>query len=92
MVEIHKKLSIPVACIVFVMVGAPLGIRVRRGGAATGAALSIGFFLVYWIFLISGEKLADRAVIAPWVAMWSPNIVIGLIGIALVWSLSRRGR
>lgn len=92
MVEIHKKLSIPVACIVFVMVGAPLGIRVRRGGAATGAALSIGFFLVYWIFLISGEKLADRAVIAPWVAMWSPNIVIGLIGIALIWSLSRRGR
>lgn len=92
MVEIHKKLSIPVACIVFVMVGAPLGIRVRRGGAATGAALSIGFFLVYWIFLISGEKLADRAVIAPWVAMWSPNIVIGLIGIALMWSLSRRGR
>ena len=37
-VEIHKKLSIPVACIVFVMVGAPLGIRVKRGGAATGAS------------------------------------------------------
>ncbi len=91
-VEIHKKLSIPVACVVFVLIGAPLGIYVKRGGAATGAALSIGFFLIYWVFLISGEKLADRAVIAPWVAMWSPNIVLGLAGLALIACLSRRGR
>ena len=91
-VEIHKKLSIPAACIVFILVGAPLGIRVGRGGAVTGAALSIGFFLVYWIFLIAGEKLADRAVIAPWVAMWSPNILLGLVGAGLVASLARRGR
>jgi lipopolysaccharide export system permease protein len=88
-VEIHKKLSIPVACIVFVMVGAPLGIRVKRGGAATGAALSIGFFLIYWVFLISGEKLADRAVIAPWMAMWSPNILLALVGGILLTGLSR---
>jgi lipopolysaccharide export system permease protein len=91
-VEIHKKVSIPVACIVFVMVGAPLGISVRRGGAATGAALSIGFFLVYWVFLILGEKLADRAVIPPWAAMWSPNILLGLVGTGLISWLSRRGR
>ena len=91
-VEIHKKLSIPAACIVFVLVGAPLGIRVKRGGAATGAALSIGFFLVYWVFLISGEKLADRAVIAPWVAMWSPNILLALLGGVLIAGLSRHGR
>jgi lipopolysaccharide export system permease protein len=91
-VEIHKKLSIPAACVVFVMVGAPLGIRVRRGGAATGAALSIGFFLIYWVFLISGEKLADRAVIAPWVAMWSPNILLALVGFALMLGLVRRSR
>ena len=76
----------------FVLIGAPLGIYVKRGGAATGAALSIGFFLIYWVFLISGEKLADRAVIAPWVAMWSPNIVLGLAGLALIACLSRRGR
>lgn len=91
-VEIHKKVSIPAACIVFVLVGAPLGIRVRRGGAATGAALSIGFFLIYWVFLISGEKLADRAVVAPWVAMWSPNILLALAGAGLIAHLSRQGR
>lgn len=91
-VEIHKKMSIPAACVVFVVIGAPLGIRVRRGGPATGAALSIGFFLVYWVFLIAGEKLADRAVIAPWVAMWSPNILLSLVGAGLIASLSRRGR
>jgi len=89
-VEIHKKVSIPVACVVFVLVGAPLGIRVGRGGAATGAALSVGFFLLYWVFLISGEKLADRGVVEPWVAMWSPNILLAIVGVVLAATL--RGR
>ncbi|MBS13264.1 MAG: hypothetical protein CME19_16865 [Gemmatimonadetes bacterium] len=91
-VEIHKKLSIPAACLVFVVVGAPLGIRVRRGGGATGAALSVGFFLLYWIFLIAGEKLADRAVVPPWAAMWTPNLLLAGVGLILIVRLSSRVR
>jgi len=78
-VEIHKKLSIPVACIVFVIVGAPLGIRVRGSSPAVGAGISIGFFLLWWLFLIGGETLADRGYVPPWVAMWSPNLLV-LVG------------
>jgi lipopolysaccharide export system permease protein len=79
-VEVHKKFSIPAACIAFVLVGVPLGIRVRGRSPAIGASLSIGFFLMWWIFLIGGEKLADRGVIVPWLAMWAPNLVTMLIG------------
>jgi LPS export ABC transporter permease LptG len=85
MVEVHKKFSIPVACIVFVLIGAPMGIMARRGGIMVGAAYSLFFFIVYWAFLISGETLADNLVISPFAAMWTANIVIGVCGLFLLF-------
>jgi lipopolysaccharide export system permease protein len=84
LVEIHKKFSIPAACIVFVLIGAPLGVIAKRGGIAIGVGLSLGFFLLYWAFLIGGEELADRLIAPPFLAMWSPNIFIGAAGILLM--------
>jgi lipopolysaccharide export system permease protein len=83
-VEIYKKRSIPFACIIFVLIGAPLGIMARRKGFAIGGALSLAFFLVYWAFLIAGEQLADRMIIGPVMAMWGPNVIVGIFGIYLV--------
>ncbi len=83
MVEIHKKYSIPVACIVFVLIGAPLGVMTRKGGFGMAASISLFFFLIYWAFLIGGEKLADRNIISPFWGMWSANIIIGIMGILL---------
>ncbi len=82
-VEVHKKFSIPAACVAFVLVGAPIGVWARSSSAAIGAAISIGFFLIWWIFLIGGEKLADRGVLMPWLAMWMPNVLTALIGAIL---------
>lgn len=84
MVEIHKKYSIPVACFVFVLIGAPLGVRIHRRGLGVAAGLSVVFFLIYWAFLIGGEDLADRGYITPAMAMWLPNILLGGLGIFLV--------
>jgi lipopolysaccharide export system permease protein len=84
LVEIHKKFSIPVACIVFVLLGAPLAVRSRRGGMTVAIGLSIFFFLIYYLFLIGGEKMADRGRVPAWVAMWSPNIVLGALGLYLL--------
>ncbi|MFP4522300.1 MAG: LptF/LptG family permease [Fibrobacterota bacterium] len=81
LVEIHKKISIPVACIIFAMIGAPLGVLARKGGVGIGVSLSIGFFIFYWAFLISGEMLADRLILRPWVAMWAPNLILFFIGV-----------
>jgi lipopolysaccharide export system permease protein len=89
LVEIHKKYAIPVACIVFVFIGAPLGIMARRGTFGVGASLSLGFFLLYWASLIGGEKLADRGMIDPWLGMWMANIVLGLLGIILTVRTAR---
>ena len=88
-VEIHKKYSIPVACFVFVLVGAPLGVMSRRGGFGVAASLSLGFFLLYWASLIGGEKLADRELIEPWLGMWIANIVIGVLGVILTYRIAK---
>ena len=65
------------------LVGAPLGILAKRGGFAVGMSISLSFFIMYWVFLIAGEDLADRGIISPSWAMWSPNILVGMLGIYL---------
>ncbi|MGB2959141.1 MAG: LptF/LptG family permease [Bacteroidota bacterium] len=89
LVEIHKKYAIPAACLVFVLIGVPLGIMARRGGFGIAATLSLGFFILYWACLIGGEKLADRSIVSPWLGMWAANIIIGLLGAYLTFRVGR---
>ncbi len=84
LVEVHKKYSIPAACVVFILVGAPLGILIHQRGWGVAGGLSFLFFLLYWVCLIGGEILADRQIITPFFAMWTPNIIVGVIAIVLV--------
>ena len=84
-VEIYKKFSIPFASIVFILIGAPLGIRARKGSLGIGMTFSIGFFLLYWVCLIGGEELADRKLLSPFLAMWLPNLLVGVAGIYLTY-------
>lgn len=82
-VEIYKKYALPVACIVFVLLGAPIGIMVHKGGFGVAAGISLFFFLIYWAFLIGGEKLSERGFFSPFWGMWAANIVLGFAGILL---------
>jgi lipopolysaccharide export system permease protein len=83
-VEIHKKYAFPFACVVFVLLGAPLGAEVRRGGAGVGGGVSFLFFLVYYMASLGGEKLGDRGLIPPAVGMWGINVLLGGCGLLLV--------
>jgi len=83
-VEINKKYALPAACIIFILLGAPLGVMVRKGGFGMAASISLFFFVIYWAFLIGGEKLADRDMLSPFWGMWSANVLLGIIGILLL--------
>ena len=83
-VEIHKKFTLALACVLFTMVGAPLGILVRNGGMTIASGLSIAFFLVYYIMLIWGEQLADRNLLNPGLGSWLPNIILFISGIVIL--------
>lgn len=88
-VEIHKKFSIPFACIIFVLVGSPLAIRLGRSGMTVAIGFSMLFFLVYYVCLIGGEKLADRGIVSPVLAMWSPNIIFFFLAVVLLRQAAR---
>lgn len=88
-VEIHKKYSLPFACIVFILIGAPLGTMMKRGGFGMAAGISLFFFLLYWAFLIGGEKLADRGLLSPFWGMWSANFLLTFVGIWLMIKSAR---
>lgn len=83
-VEIHKKFSIPFACLVFAVLGLPLGITSRRSGKSVGLSISIGLFVIYYTFLAGGEGLGDEGKLPAWFAMWAPNLILGGLGVYLL--------
>lgn len=88
LVEIHKKFSIPIACIVFVLLGAPIGMYTKKGNLGYAALIGTVFLTFYWISIIQGEKMADRLFISPFTGMWLSDILLGLIGLILVINIS----
>lgn len=88
-VEIHKKLVIASACIIFVLIGMPVGIRFPRGGISMVIVVSATVIGIYQYGLTTGEDWADRDLAAPFWTMWAPNLVFLMIGALMV---SRMGR
>jgi lipopolysaccharide export system permease protein len=88
-VEIHKKFSIALSCLVFALVGAPVALRFPRGGVGLVIGASVLIFGVYYVGLIGGETLADQLVISPFWAMWTPNLLMTATGVALFLRLGR---
>ncbi len=89
MVEYHKKFAIPFACIVFVLIGAPLAVRFPRGGPGMVIAVSLLIFGIYYMSLIGGESLGDKGKVRPFWGPWAPNLLFLLLSI---WGLTRMGR
>jgi lipopolysaccharide export system permease protein len=88
LVEIHKKVSIPMACVVFVLLGAPIGMITRKGNFGYAAIISAVILTIYFVSIIQGEKLADRLFISPFLGMWAFNIVFSIVGIGMILHLS----
>ncbi len=88
-VEIHKKFSIPAACLTFGLLALALGYGGARGSRSTGFALSVGIIMLYYILLNNGEEAARVGRLEPWLAMWLPNI---LLSGAALFLLVRRDR
>jgi len=83
-VELHKRFALPVAALVFATVGFALGIRAHRGGRAVALAWSSGVVVAYQILSTSLEAPALRGRQPAWLAIWLPNVLFGLLGVALL--------
>ncbi len=83
-VELHKRYAIPFACIIFGLMGVPLGIQPRRSGRSHGFISSIFILLTYYISLNASEIFAVRHTIPAFLAGWAPNFLFGGLGIYLL--------
>ena len=81
--EIHKKFSIPAACLVFGLIGLALGATNRRDGKLASFVIGVAIVFVYYILLWLGQSLTKGRVIEPWMAAWLPDIVLGVAGIVM---------
>jgi lipopolysaccharide export system permease protein len=90
-VEIEKKFAIAFACVVFVLLGAPIALRFPRGGVGLTIGVSFAVFGLYYVGLLGGEALADGNYIDPAIAMWTTDALLGAIGIYLTLKLGTEG-
>jgi lipopolysaccharide export LptBFGC system permease protein LptF len=89
LVEFHRKFAIPFACIVFGLVGLPLGIEPARNVRSRGFAVSLAVIFIYYILLSAGQGFAEQGTIPAWFGLWLPNMVFGSLGVML---MRRAGR
>ena len=90
-VEIQKKFSIAIACMVFILIGAPVALRFPRGGVGLVIGVSLSVFALYYVGLIAGEDLADKNLFAPFWAMWGTNFLLTAIGAVLLARMGNEG-
>ena len=83
LLELHRKFSVPFACLVFGLVGIPLGIRPARAVHSRGFSISLIVIFLYYLLLTTGETLAQKTDVPPLAALWTPNVVFLLFGIGL---------
>lgn len=83
-VELHRKFTLSIACIVMLIIGAPIGAIIKKGGFGLPVVFSIVLFLVYHIISITGEKMVKKDLIDPLIGMWGSTYIMLIIGIFLL--------
>ena len=89
-VDLHMKYSIPFTGLIFVLLGVPLGLRVRRGNKATGVIISIVLVLFYYILLSTTRSFGRGGMLMPWLAAWAPNIFFGILGVFIMLGAEKK--
>lgn len=80
-IELHKKFTLSLACLVFFFIGAPLGAIIRKGGLGTPLVISVFLFIFYYIIDNSGMKMARDGKVAVWQGMWLSSAVLLPLGV-----------
>ncbi|GJL80165.1 MAG: LPS export ABC transporter permease LptF [Nitrospinaceae bacterium] len=88
-VELSKKFSIPFACLVFALLGIPLGIQSGGAGKTGGLAICLGIILAYYFCLISSQDLGKLGAINPYLSVWIPNIAVLLPAIFMAYKMQK---
>ncbi|MCH5214522.1 MAG: LptF/LptG family permease [Muribaculaceae bacterium] len=84
-IELLKKFTLSVACLIFFFIGAPLGAIIRKGGIGAPLVISVLLFLVYYIIDNTGYKMARDGHAEVWLGMWLSTFVLAPLGIFVTY-------
>jgi lipopolysaccharide export system permease protein len=82
-VEWHRKLTLPVACLLLFFIGASMGTIIKKGGIGAPIVAATILFLVYYIISITGEKMAKGGALSPFTGMWLSALILAPVAILL---------
>ena len=91
-VEYHKKFALPFACLAFGIIGIPLGFMVKKNGRMIGFGIGLAVILLYYLLLQIGQSSGLSGNLHPALAMWFPNLVVGILGIVLFTGMMGEGK
>ncbi|PYS13899.1 MAG: hypothetical protein DMG15_09785 [Acidobacteria bacterium] len=83
-IEFHRRFALPFACLVFTLVGLPLGVSTTRGSRSMGLVLSLILMLIYYLAFIGGTRVAGNAQFSPVLGAWLPNLAFAMLGLFLL--------
>jgi LPS export ABC transporter permease LptG/LPS export ABC transporter permease LptF len=89
LIELHRRVAIPAASLVFALLAVPLGVGSRSGGRGRGFIISIAVILAYYILNNNGELLAVEGRIPPWLGVWGANVALTGFAFALMTRMGR---
>lgn len=84
-IELHKKFTLSIACLIFFFIGAPLGAIIRKGGIGMPIVISVFLFIFYYIIDTAGYKLARDGRVDVWEGMWASTAVLLPLGVFLTY-------
>jgi len=87
--EMHRRWSLPFACITLAFLGLPLGIANRRGGKGSGFSLSLVIVIAYWLLSTSAQQMVREGHLSPWIGSWGPHAVLISLGVVLFMARER---
>lgn len=91
-IEYNYRFALPISCLVFLFLGAPLGAIIRKGGLGFPMIFSVLFFIVFYILMIQGRKFARDEILPVWMGVWLPVLVMFPFAILFTWQSATDSR
>lgn len=91
-IELYLKYTLPLACVLMLFIGAPLGAIIRKGGLGMPTVVSVGFFIVFYSLMAQGRRLSYKLVVEEWFGIWMPLMFMAPIALYLTYQSATDSR
>ncbi|MDD5440281.1 MAG: LptF/LptG family permease [Candidatus Omnitrophica bacterium] len=89
-IEIHNKIALAFSTVIFILIAIPIGLKTHRREKSINFGLALFIFMIYWGIMLGGIACAIQKWVPPWLGVWSPNILFGIVSLVLFGRVIKR--